>query len=58
MWEMPYLFDKRIKYVGNDVDIWEMAKIFLKLLRYLGHSSSILERHKYVGNIVNILNIA
>ena len=41
MWEMPDVFDKRIKYVGNDVDIWEMAKIFLKLLRYLGHSSSI-----------------
>ena len=31
---MPDVFDKRIKYVGNDVDIWEMAKIFLKLLRY------------------------
>ena len=41
MWEMPYVFDKRIKYMGNDVDIWEMAKIFLKLLRYLGHSSNI-----------------
>ena len=41
MWEMPYVFDKWIKYVGNDVDNWEMAKIFLKLLRYLGHSSSI-----------------
>ena len=41
MWEMPYVFDKRIKYQGNDVDIWEMAKIFLKLFRYLGHRSSI-----------------
>ena len=39
--EMPYVFDKRIKYMGNDVDIWEMAKIFLKLLRYLGPSSNI-----------------
>ena len=38
---MPYVFDKRIKYILSDVDIWEMAKIFLKLLRYLGHSSSI-----------------
>ena len=41
MWEMPYVFHKRIKYLGNDVDICEMAKIFLKLLRYLEHSSSI-----------------
>ena len=41
MWEMPYVFDKRIKYKGNDVDIWKMAKIFLKLLRNLGDISSI-----------------
>ena len=58
MWEMPDVFDKRIKYMGNDVDIWEKAKIFLKLLRYLGPSSSISERHKYVGNKVTILNMA
>ena len=32
MWEMPYVFDMLIKYMGNDVDIWEMTKIFLKLL--------------------------
>ena len=38
---MPYEFENRIKYMGNDVDIWEVAKMFLKLLRYLGHSSSI-----------------
>ena len=38
---MPYVFDKRIQYMENDVDIWEMAKIFLKLLRCMGHSSSI-----------------
>ena len=37
---MYYVFDKRMKYMGNDVDIWEMAEIFLKLLRYLVHSSS------------------
>ena len=38
---MPYVFDKPIIYILNNVDIWEMAKIFLKLLRYLGHSSRI-----------------
>ena len=38
---MPYVFDNRIKYTGNDVDILEMTKIFRKLLRCLGHSSSI-----------------
>ena len=35
---MAYVFEKRIKYMGNDADIWEMAKIFLILLRYLEHS--------------------
>ena len=38
MWEMPYVFEKRIKYTVNDVDIWETAKIFMKFLRYLGQS--------------------
>ena len=34
MWEMTYIlgnwlkcFEKRLKYVGNDVDLWEMAQI-------------------------------
>ena len=33
MGELPYVFDKRIRYMGKGVDIWEMAKIFLKLHR-------------------------
>ena len=41
MWELAYVFEKRIKYMGKDVDIWEMAKIFLKFLTCLGQSSSI-----------------
>ena len=27
MWEMAYIFQKRVKYVGNDVDLWEMGQI-------------------------------
>ena len=27
MWEMAQVFQKRLKYVGNDVDLWEMAQI-------------------------------
>ena len=27
MWEMAQVFQKRLKYVGNDVDLWEMAEI-------------------------------
>ena len=28
------MFEKRLKYVGNDVDLWEMAKIYRKWLKY------------------------
>ena len=26
-WEMAQVFEKRINYVGTDVDFWEMAQI-------------------------------
>ena len=35
MWEMAYAFEKRLKYMGNDVDLWKMAKISLKWLKHL-----------------------
>ena len=25
--ELVWVFEKRVKYVGNDVDLWEMAQI-------------------------------
>ena len=34
---MAKIFDKRLKYVGNDLEIWEMAKIFGKWLRDIDH---------------------
>ena len=34
---MAKVFDKRLKYVGNDLEISEMSKIFEKWLRYMGH---------------------
>ena len=27
MWKMAYVFEKRLQYVGNDVDMWKMAKV-------------------------------
>ena len=27
LWEMAQVFQKRLKYVGNDVDLFEMAQI-------------------------------
>ena len=34
MWEISEVFEKRLKYVGNDVDLWEIAKICGKWLKY------------------------
>ena len=27
IWELAPVFEGRLKYVGNDVDLWEMAQI-------------------------------
>ena len=35
MWEMASVFEKRLTYVGNDVDLLEIAKICGKWLKYL-----------------------
>ena len=35
MWEMAKVFEKRLKYVGNDVDLWEISKTCGKCLKYL-----------------------
>ena len=35
MLEMAYEFDKRLKYVGNDVYMWERAEVFQKRLKYV-----------------------
>ena len=34
---MGEVFDKRLIYVVNDVDMWEMALIFDKWLKYVGN---------------------
>ena len=31
IWELDKVFEKRLKYVGNDVDLREMAQICLKM---------------------------
>ena len=35
MCKMAEVFEKRLKYVRNDLEIWEMAKILGKWLRYM-----------------------
>ena len=40
-WKMAEIFLKRLKYVGNDLQIWEISKISVKWLKYMGHGISI-----------------
>ena len=35
MWEMAEEFEKRYKYVRNDVYIWEITQVFEKRINYL-----------------------
>ena len=50
------MFEKRPKYVGNDVDLWEMAQIceemtylFDKLLKNVENDLEIWEMAKIIG---------
>ena len=36
-------FDKRLKYVGNDVDMREMAEVFEKRLKFVGNDVDLFE---------------
>ena len=31
IWEMDQVFEKRLNYVGNDLDEWEMAQICMEM---------------------------
>ena len=56
MWEMAEVFQKRQKYVGNDVDLfemaqicWEMAELFDKRLKNVENDLEIWEMAKIFG---------
>ena len=51
MLEMAYEFDKRLKYVGNDVYIWEMAQMFQKRLNYVGNDLDLWEMAQICGEM-------
>ena len=51
MWEMALVFDKRFKYVGNDVYILEMAQVFEKRLNYVGNDLDVWEMAQICGEM-------
>ena len=52
MWEIPQVFEKRLKYVGNDVDLWEMAQICVEMAKLFD------KRFKNVENDLEIWEMA
>ena len=43
IWEMAQVFEKRLNYVGNDVDLWEVSKISGKCIKYLTNGLNMWE---------------
>ena len=52
MWEMAQVFQKRLKYLGNDLDLWEMAQICVEM------ASLFDKRLKNVENDLEIWEMA
>ena len=61
IWELAQVFEKRINYVGNDLDlwktvgndvyIWEMAQVFEKRLNYVGNDLDLWEMAQICGEM-------
>ena len=56
IWELAWVFEKRPKYVGNDVDLWEtsqicgeMTSLFDKRLKNVESDLEIWEMAKIIG---------
>ena len=45
------MFDKRVKYMGNDVYILEMAPVFEKRLNYVGNDLDVWEMAEMCGEM-------
>ena len=58
IWELAYVFEKRPKYLGNDVDLWEMAQIWGEWLNYLSIFLKFGKWHRDLGNGQNIWDMA
>ena len=51
MLEKALEFDKRFKYVGNDVYIWEMAQVLEKRINYVGNHLDLYEISQICGEM-------
>ena len=51
MLEKAEEFDKRFKYVGNDVYIWELAKVLEKRINYVGNDLDLYQMAQICGEM-------
>ena len=51
MLEKAQQFDKRFKYVGNDVYIWEMAHVLEILINYVGNDLDLYQMAQICGEM-------
>ena len=62
MREMAYVFEKRQKYLGNDVDLWEicveMAYVLTKSLKMCKMTQRFGKWPKYMGNGIDTQDTA
>ena len=52
------MFEKRLKYVGNDVDLWEMAEICGEMSELFEKRLKNEENDRDLGSSQNILEMA
>ena len=45
------VFDKRFKYLGNDLYVWEMAQVFQRRLNYMGNDLDVWEMLQICGEM-------
>ena len=51
MLEKAEEFDKRFKYVGNDVYIWEMAQVLEKRINFVGNHLDLYDISQICGEM-------
>ena len=51
MLEISLEFDKRFKYMGNDVYLWKMAKVFEKWLNFVLNDLDLWEMAQICGEM-------
>ena len=53
--ELAWVFEKRLKYVGNDVDLWETSQIYGELTSLFDKRIKNVENGLEIWEVANII---